>query len=174
MTEQLKAVWKNLLSYTKKSWDIDDYPLRYKKQADTNEQNNIGELKPWVIQIINWWTITGLGNTKEEAYQHLKQNFTNYLEHNQAPRPGTNVPLVFVDSSQIAKLEDVAPDFFEKILDIDYFECFISDESSLSNFGVDDEETLDKINSIYNLQLTDLGDGKIVRLLNLIKDRKDN
>ena len=171
MTEQLKAFWKKLLSYTKSNWDIDDYPLRYRKQTDTSGQYNIGELKPWVVQVINWWTMTGLGDTKKEAYEHLKRNFKSYLEFNKAHRPGTTVPLSFADTSQVDDLEDVAPDFFEKILDLNYYECFISDESSLNDFGRDDDITLQKINSTYNLGLTDLGDGNIFRLLTLIKDK---
>jgi hypothetical protein len=170
MTEQLKALWKRLLSYTKPNWDIDDYPLRYIKQIDTKGEYNVGELKPWAVQVINWWTMTGLGDTKQQAYEHLKSNFKGYLEHNQPPRPGTKVPLSFADTSQIDNLEDIARDFFEKILDLDYYECFISDESSLTDFGRDDEEALQKINLTYSLGLTDLGDGNIVRLLTLIKD----
>lgn len=172
MTEQLKAFWKKLLSYTKNNWDINDYPLRYRRQTDTTEQYNIGELKPWVVQVVNWWTMTGLGNTKQEAYEHLKSNFKSYLEYNSAPRPGTSVPLSFADTSQIDDLEDVSPDFFESILDLNYYECFISDESSLTDFGRDDDETLQKINTIYGLGLTDLGDGNIVRLLTLIKEKR--
>jgi hypothetical protein len=170
MTEQLKVFLKKLLSYTKTKWNIEDYPLRYRKQADTKEEYNIGELKTWVVQVVNWWTMTGLGNTKQEAFQHLKSNFKSYLEYNPAPRPGTSVPLSFVDTSEVDDLEDVAPEFFEKILDLDYYECFISDESSLTDFGRDDEETLQKINATYGLGLTDLGDGNLVRLFRKIKD----
>jgi hypothetical protein len=170
MTEQLKVFLKKLLSYTKTKWDIDDYPLRYRKQTDTKGEYNIGELKPWVVQVVNWWTMTGLGNTKQEAFQHLKSNFKSYLEYNPAPRPGTSVPLSFVDTSHVDDLEDVASDFFEKILDLDYYECFISDESSLTDFGKDDEETLQKINATYGLGLTDLGDGNLVRLFTKIKN----
>lgn len=167
--EQLNAFWKKLRSYTKTKWDIDDYPLRYRKQTDTTGQYPIGELKPWVVQVINWWTMTGLGDTKQQAYEHLKSNFKSYKEHNPAPRPGTPVPLSFAATTQVDDLEDVAPDFFEKILDVNYYECFISDESSLTDFGRDDDETLQRINTIYNLGLHDLGDGNIVRLLTLIK-----
>lgn len=172
MTEQFNAFWKKILSYSKSKWDIDDYPLRYKKQTDTTEQYNVGDLKPWVVQIINWWTMTGLGNTKQEAYENLKSNFQAYWQHNSPPRPGTNVPLSFADTSQVEDLEDVAPHFFEKILDLNYYECFISDESSLTDFGRDDDETLQSMNSIYGLGLADLGDGNIVRLLTLIKEKK--
>lgn len=170
MINQLKAFWKKLLSYTKTKWEINDYPLRYKKQNAIG-QHQVGEVKPWVVQIINWWTLTGIGDTKQEAYENLKINFKNYLEYNSAPRPGTNVSLVFADTSQIDALESVAPDFFEKILDLNYYECFISDESSLTDFGMNDDETLKKINTIYSISLTSLGDGNLVSLLTLIKDK---
>ncbi len=172
MNEQLKALWKRLLSYAKKTWEINDYPLRYKKQTESPGEYNVGELKPWVVQIINWWTMTGLGDTKQEAFEHLKTNFNAYLEHNIAPRPGMKVPLSYADTSQIDELEEIALDFFEKILDLNYYDCFISDESSLLDFNKDDGETLNKINSIYNLGLTEIGDGNIARLLKMIKDKK--
>lgn len=171
MTDQLKAFWKRLLSYTKSNWTIEDYPVRYKKQADKPEVCNLGELKVWSLQVINWWTMGGLGNTKDEAYENFKINFKNYLEYNKAPRPGTAVPLSFADTGQIDELVDVAADFFEKILDLNYYECFISDESSLIDFGRDDNEILSKVNSTYNMNLMELGDGNIVRLLKLIKDK---
>lgn len=98
MKEQLKAFWKRLLSYTKSSWDVHDYPLRYKNQASELERYNVGELKTWNLQVINWWTMGGLGNTKEEAFENFKSNFRNYLEHNKAPRPGTKVPLAFAST----------------------------------------------------------------------------
>ncbi len=172
VTDNIKATWKELLSYTKTTWDLDDYPLRFKKQTGTPGQYNVGELKPWVVQIINWWTMTGLGDTKEEAYQMLKNNFDSYRQLNNPPRPGTATPLQFADTSRADKLEDIAVDFFEKILNLNYYECFISDDSDLGSFGKDDSETLNKINSVYNLGLTDLADGNIVRLLTLIKDKK--
>jgi len=171
MTDQFKASFRKLLSYTKSKWDIDDYPLRYKKQTDTKGKNNVSEFKPWVVKIINWELMIGLGDTKLEAYEDLKSNFKNYLKHDQPPRPGTDVPLRFADTSLIDTLEGVAPGFFDKILNLDYYQCFISDESSLIDFGRDNDETLQKINATYNLGLTDLGDGNIARLLSLIRDK---
>jgi hypothetical protein len=172
MTEQLKAIWKRVLSYTKSNWDINDYPLQYKMQKGEQGQYNVGELKPWAVQVVNWWTMTGLGNTKKEALEHLKINFKNYVERNKAPRPGTSVPLTFADTYEMNKLEDVAPEFFKNILDLNYYECFISDESSLTDFGKNNNETLQKINDIYDLGLSGLGDGNIARILNLIKNRE--
>ncbi|MVN23469.1 polysaccharide deacetylase family protein [Mucilaginibacter arboris] len=172
MTEKLIAAWKKILSYTKSSWDIDDYPLRYKKQIDTKEEYKVGELKLWVVQIINWWTITGLGDTKEEAFKMLKTNFKNYLEYNTAPRPGTNVPICFAETTQMDKHEQVAVDFFDKILDYNYYECYITDESSLNDFNRNDLETMKLINLTYNLSFKDLGDGNLANIFTLIEEKQ--
>ncbi len=169
MTGQLKAWWKRILSFTKKTWKIDDYPLIYRKQDTTAGEYTLGEVKEWIVQVINWWTMTGLGNSKKEAYENLKENYLCFLEDNIAPRPGKRVPLKHAETTQIEQLEDIAPDFFEKILKMNYFNCFISDQSSLFDFGKDENEVLKKINSCYKLGLTDLGDGNIVRLLKMIK-----
>lgn len=169
----LITFWKRVLSHTKTKWNIDDYPIRYRKQEGEPGLYNIGEIKPWIAQIINWWALAGVGDTKEEAYQDLKNNFHNYLKDNKAPRPGTKVPLTFAESTEIDKLEDIAVDFFEKILDFNYYDCFITDGSTLTEFGMYDDETLEKINFTYSINLTELGDGNILRILTLIKDRKE-
>lgn len=170
MAEQLKAFWKRILSYSKKTWDIDDYPLRYKKLPETKGHHNIGEPQSWIVQVINWWTMIGLGNTKQEAFEQLKINFKSYVESDSTPRPGKNVPIKYVETTQIDSLEEIAVDFFKKIVNINYYNCYISDQSSLFDFGKDENEMLNKINSTYNLKLTEIGDGNIVRLLKIIKD----
>ena len=104
----------------------------------------------------------------------LKTNFESYLLHNKAPRPGTNVPLQFADTLQVDRLEQVAVDFFDKILNYNYYDCFISDQSSLGDFGRDDLETLNLINSTYSLGLTNLGDGNLVNLFKLIDEQEKN
>jgi len=166
--DTILAFYKRLLSYTKTKWDLADYPLRYKNQADPIDK----ELKPWVVQVINWWTLTGLGDTKEEAYNMLKAGFENYKVHNdKLPRPGCSVPLQYADTTIVDNLENVAVDFFDKILGYNYYECFISDESSIIDFGQDEDEVLKKINQTYELNLTEIGDGNIVRILTVIDEK---
>jgi hypothetical protein len=170
MTENTLAFYKRLLSYTKTNWDLDDYPLRYKNQ--TNPDNK--ELKPWIVQVVNWWTLTGLGNTKEEAYVMLQDVFENYKKYNdKLPRPGCTVPIKFADTIIVDSFENIAVDFFDKILGYNYYDCFISDLSSLYEFGQDENQILKKINHTYNLNLNEIGDGNIVRILKLI-DEKNN
>jgi hypothetical protein len=116
--------------------------------------------------------MAGLGDTKQEALEQLRNNFNGYLGHNIAPRPGTRVALHYAGTTDIDELDDIASDFFTQILNINYYNCFISDLSSLMDFGKNDPVTLDKINSVYKLNLTELGDGNIVRLLKMIKESK--
>ncbi len=169
MNEQLYACWKRILSYTKRNWNIDDYPLRFRHQEMPSQQYALGEAKEWFVQVINWWTLAGIGNTKEEARQDLINNYRNYLKEYTAPRPGVRVPVHYADTSRIDALEEIAVGFFEKILHINYYNCFISDQSSIFDFGKDEVETLRQINTIYKLGLPELGDGNIVRILELIR-----
>ena len=171
MKDTILAFYKRLLSYTKTKWELDDYPLRYRNQADPNHK----ELKAWHLQVINWYSFSGLGDTKEEAYKMLREKFENYKAYgHKLPRPGCSVPIQFADTTKIDNLENIAVDFFDKILGYNYYDCFISDQSSLLDFGQDNEETLQKINQTYNLNLKEIGDGNIARFLTLINERNNN
>ena len=77
MKATILAFYKRLLSYTKTKWELDDYPLRYRNQADPNHK----ELKVWHLQIINWYSFSGLGDTKGEAYKMLGEKFENYKSY---------------------------------------------------------------------------------------------
>ncbi len=170
MFNSFTSLWKRITSFSKTDWELDDYPLSYTQQKDLDAIYR-GDAKPWMVQIINWYGIIGLGDTKEEAYQMLRKYFNEYKLNNQLPRPGSSPPLQFADTAEIDKLEDIAVDFFEKILEMNYYECFISDESSLFDFNLNETETLNKINFTYQLELTELGDGNFVQLLKLIKEK---
>jgi hypothetical protein len=66
-------------------------------------------------------------------------------------------------------LANIAEDFFPAILGYDFHGIFVSDESSVFDFGEEESETISAINSRYGLQLTTLGDGNIVNILRIIK-----
>src|SRR5690606_10004986 len=75
-----------------------------------------------------------------------------YAKDNELPRPGSKVPIQFAESNRIEENEEIAIDFFDKIIGINYYDCFISDYSSLSDFDLDDEETLEKIKAEYGIE----------------------
>jgi hypothetical protein len=66
----MKIIIKFLASFFKSNWEMEDYPIKYRKQ-DVKEY-------PWVAQIINWWTLSGLGNTQQEALEDLRNKFNLY------------------------------------------------------------------------------------------------
>ncbi len=59
----------------------------------------------------------------------------------------------FAETDRIEKYETIAVDFFNKIIGMNYYDCFISDESSLYDFDLDDEETIEKIKKKYGIEL---------------------
>jgi predicted RNase H-like HicB family nuclease len=168
--EAVLCFWKHVLSYRKSNWAIMDYPLRY---GEKNEQAAGEKSMTWSVQVIKWWGMFGSGRTKKEAFKNLQDSFEKYKNASQAlPRPGTEVPIQFASSSKIEQLEDIAVDFFPAILGYDFHGIFVSDESSVFDFGVDEQEIIVAINTRYGLQLTTLADGNIVRILYLVKARQ--
>ncbi len=67
-------------------------------------------------------------------------------------KKGSKVPIQFADTDRIEKYEDIAVDFFSKIIEMNYYDCFISDESSLHDFCLDDEKTIEKIRKEYGIE----------------------
>ena len=112
-----------------------------------------------------------MGDTKKEAYADLKANFEKVkAESAELPRPGTGLPIEFASSDEVEKHTILAADFFEKILDMDYRNCFITDESSLWDFHT--EESNDhlnrKIQEVYNVDVSDIEGAKLVKIFERI------
>jgi len=163
---------KYLLSFTKSDWQLSDYPLRFRRQK-LNPDEDYGRLKlpAWNVQVINWWQLGGLGETKEEAYLDLKANFEKLkAEGAELPRPGTGLPIEFAISDEVESHTVLAANFFEKILAMDYRDCFITDESSLWDFHT--EESNDhlnrKIQEVYGVDVSNIDDAKLVKIFERI------
>ena len=133
---QLRALWKWLLSWRKREWSPSDYPLRYREQfPDPNLDPAHGKPPRWNLQVMNWWQMGGLGETREDAYADFEARFAMLREAGTPPpRPGRGLPLTFAASTVIERHEDLCRDLLSQILDLNYDECFISDESSLYDF----------------------------------------
>ena len=168
--EAVLCFWKHFLSYRKNNWAIRDYPLRYMEKS---VQATGEKAMAWSVQVIKWWGMFGSGHTKSEAFKDLEDSFIKYKNANhRLPRPGAEVPIQFASTNQIEQLEDIAVDFFPAILGYDFHGIFVSDESSVFDFGVDEQEIIAAINTRYGLQLTTLADGNIVRILYLVKAKQ--
>ena len=159
--ERINALIKFIKSYFKRDWGFEDYPIKYW------ENPNAGERKvDYGAGIINWTIMVGHGETYEKALIALKENFKTYKDNNNIlPRPGRKVPLKFVSSEKIDTYEMMAVDFFEKILEMNYYDGYFSDGSSLTDFELSDDEHLinkyrnkiiRQILNIYNVDITDI------------------
>jgi hypothetical protein len=173
----LKAFLKRILSYRKRAWNIHDYPIRISEQKAEVDSGQAGRLKlvRWSAQIINWWQMSGNGETREEALGNLDASFRQFqATHEKLPRPGTGAPIEFASATLIQKHEGLAREFLHRILDLNLDECFISDESSLWDFH--DEETNEayygKIVLLYNVDVSDVEGAKLGQILETIANAR--
>lgn len=174
MLSALKAAMKYLWSFTRKEWELSDYPLRYRRQKPGSEGYGCEGLKlpAWYVQIINWWQISGLGDTKDEAYADLKTKFERMkAEGGRLPRPGTGLLITLAATREIDQYALIATDFFNKVLQIDYNNCFISDESSLWDFHTEaSNATLnERIKQVYGVDVADIESGNLVQIFERIR-----
>jgi hypothetical protein len=155
--EQLRALWKWVLSWRKREWGPSDYPLRYREQFPDAGLPVRGKLPRWNLQVINWWQMGGLGETRAEALSDFEARFAALRKTGtMPPRPGRGLPLTFATSTVIEQHEDLCRDLLSQVLDLNYNDCFISDESSLFDFvssAVDANQLADRIESHYQLTL---------------------
>ena len=169
MSDWLKALLKYVLSLGRRSWGIDDYPLRFKHQPDATAA---GVPIPWNVQVINWWQMSGSGNTRVEAYEDLKRSLARYWSsHGFLPRPGSHVPIEFASTAGVEKFEAIARDFLPRVLDLDFDSCIITDESSLNDFGVLDSDAgrTARIKELYGIEVSDIADGNLVSIFRRIR-----
>jgi len=173
---QIRAGFKYLTSFLKTEWTINDYPLRFRHFTTTRQDDRNPRLKQfsWSAQIINWWQMHGGGETKEAALTDLKAKFQIAKEQSGSlPRPGTGLPVEFASTDQINLHWNIAEDFFNRVLNQNYGDCWISDESSLWDFH--SEESNDHLNKrvweCYRVDISDIEDGNLVKIFQRIEDR---
>lgn len=172
-----RAFHKYLRSFTKSDWGLEDYPVKFVQQESNFSIPGVGEPLPWSAQIINWWLMVGVGDTKEAALGNLTRNFNDYKrQHASLPRPGTPVLLQFAPFYEISLYDSLARDFFQKILDRNYDDIFISDESSLWDFLFPEEyaEVIELIKQTYQVDISDIRTGSFVEIFRRIYQRSPN
>jgi len=146
--KHIKAIYKYILSFRKKDWEFEDYPL----ETWENTNSEQADIK-FVASLTNWALFVAHGESKKIAVENLKNKFTEFKANNpEIPRPGKNVPVQFAETTEIDKYELIAVDFFDKIIGMNYYSCFISDYSSLEEFDIDVEEAIKKIKTYYNIE----------------------
>lgn len=160
---------KYAASFLKSDWNVGDYPLRFRRQGTRSDTLAVAT---WRVQIVRWPQMCGLGDTKQSALEDLQKRLDAYRQNRLLPRPGTQVALEFASTRHIDAYDQIARDFLAKILDIDFDRCFISDQSSLSDFRFDKASLnglYGKIREVYGIDATDLREGNLLDIFERIR-----
>lgn len=180
LRHELLAAWKWCLSFRKRDWTLEDYPIVIRLQR-ASQDDSVAErcrVPPFSAQVVNWWTLSGVGQTKQEALQELQKYFdlrrdTLQREGRRLFRPGTRAPIEFAFSARIESYGALANDFIERVLGLPW--AFISDESSL--WDLDSEATSEslqaKIRDVYGVDVSDIASGNIADILDRIARERD-
>jgi hypothetical protein len=173
----LKALWKWLLSFRKRNWQLEDYPVVFRAQSpdpkSPYENNSRFKTHQWRALIVNWSTMDGLGDTREEAFDKLRASFTERKaklaqDGKPLPRPGTRVPIEFASQVLVNTHPGLKQDFIQRVLDLE--EAFITDQSSLWDFHVEEnnDAPVAKIREVYGVDVSDIESGNLVEILDRI------
>jgi hypothetical protein len=173
LRRQILAGWKFILSFRKSEWTLPDYPVDMVKQPTRPYGPAVPECRriaPFRADIINW-TVSGVGDTPQEAYRKLEEAFENArAQKDSIPRPGKHVPIdvKFADHGRIAAHEALAEEFTREVLEHEW--AWISDESSLWDFTC--EDSLDsfyaKILALYGVDVSGIASGNLAEILEAI------
>lgn len=175
MQHRLLAAQKWLVSFLKSpdKWQLEDYPVIV-RHDDISNFTGASRLKPveWSASIVRW-TITGSGNSHQEAIDGLRAVIERRrTEKGSLPRPGTHVPLEFAPQEQISKYPEPEEDLVKRVLQLEW--AWLSDESSLCHLHEqeDNSEYYRRIQEIYGVDVSDLPDDRIAGILAKIAESR--
>lgn len=175
----LLARWKWALSFRAHDWQLEDYPIIFRKQKHAPDSpfdnNSRFKLRSDLARVVNWAAMDGSGNSREEALNDLRTNFLARKaklagEGRHLPRPGTNVPIQFASQGRINTHSELARDFTHQVLGLEW--AFISDESCLWHFHTDEnnDALFAKIREVYGVDVSDIESGNISQILDRIEE----
>ncbi len=173
----LLARWKWASSFRTHDWQLADYPIFFRKQkhdpGSPFDNNPRFKLHSYVARVVDWATMDGSGDSREEALNNLRAAFNarkaNLAEKGKPmPRPGTKVPIQFAPQERVNAHPELAQDFMHRVLESPW--AFVSDETSLWHFHNDDkdEALFAKIREIYGVDVSDVESGNLSEILDRI------
>jgi hypothetical protein len=170
----VRATWKLFLSLFKRNWELSDYPVVIREQqADSSYVGTRLKHRRYNASIVNWWVMTGGGDTKLEALQELEKTFANAKiekgrERKPLPRPGTHAPIEFAARQRVNAHPELAEEFIRRVLNLDW--AWISGESTLWDFhqAEDNGPLIAKIKEVYGVDVSDIGSAKLSEILERI------
>jgi hypothetical protein len=174
ISEALSVGFRFLRSFVVKPWTLRDYPIRITRQNIDAVPSAKYKPLPWTVVIVNWWHMRGDGDTAEEAWAHLEENFQARAQQAKPlPRPGTGeeATIEFAETTLVDRYCSIAVEFMPRVLGFERDECFISDESSLDDFPEPNAEYLRKIGIFYGIHPDELENSRLVTIFKRIAER---
>jgi hypothetical protein len=175
---RLRAAGKWFLSLPKRDWRLSDYPVEI-REHEIGPSYTGTRLKQhrYTASIVNWWVISGEGDTEWEALQELERRFAAVTVNRtkakkSLPRPGTHVPIEFASCERISAHRELAEDFVKRVLNLDW--AWISDESSLWDFhhSENNRALISKIEEVYGVDVSDIESARIAEILERIASKE--
>jgi len=174
--QNVVAGWKRLLSFRKPDWELKDYPVvirGMRTDLDFGCKEPRFKQERYLARVVNWWVLTGGGDTRADAMRDLATRFDTLKaewqrEGRPMPRPGTRVPIRFAAQERVKAHPELRDDFVRRVLGLEW--AWISDESSLSDFHTDEtSEALNaKIAEVYGVNVSDIQSGNLAEILDRI------
>jgi len=174
LRNQIHAGWKWSMSLLKRDWTLSDYPISMREHAiDPAYVGTRLKQHRYSASIVNWWVISGGGNTKGETLEELQKRFAaenarRADERRALPRPGTHVPIEFASRERVDAHPELTKDFVRRVLNLDW--AWISDKSSLWDFHASDDNRvlIAKINEVYGVDVSDIESARLSEILERI------
>jgi hypothetical protein len=163
------AAWKYALSFFKRDWQWNDYPIWIREQKPEQDMQFPGlTLQRYVAMVVNWSTVSGCGDSKAEAMGKLKACFEKLKLAKPLPRPGTGLPIEFASQDRIMAHTELADDFVKRVLEVEG--AWISDGSTLWDFSLAENDDVfhARIREIYGVDVSDIKSGNIAEILERI------
>lgn len=87
------------------------------------------------------------------------------------PRPGQRLQLELAPTQRIAHHAELAADFFERILELNYDECLVTDESSLWDFHTEESNAPlhEQIWLASGVDVSDIASGNLVLIFERLR-----
>ncbi len=159
---------KWLMSFLRSPWTVDDYPVVYREQIETVDDQEIhrGITPPrWAAHIVKWPLLIGLGETRQEAREELDRHIRTYIgTRGVAPRPGTFVAPTYAPNDKIRRYSEIADRLFREVLEFEPEHVgHIADSWSLSFLkNVNPvSEYQSRIRHVFGVDVSDIEDGNI-------------
>jgi hypothetical protein len=122
---QVFAFWKFCLSFRRRDWELEDYPVRIRNQKIEQELKASRFKQYRYIAYIVGWPLSGAGDSRQQAISELDAKFKEAKikkkrEAMPLPRPGTHVPIELASQERVSAHSELANDFIRRVLDLDW------------------------------------------------------